>query len=156
MRSGHTRRGRAGGLEGGPGGNPGYLIPGTEGQGPGRAGVWVGPYTVGSEDSPPGVFCHKLAPTSGLPDEYDYVSAEGDGSGFWTAMAQGEWLGRRWGLGSDPGPLNVWDGRARGWCRPSSSGRSSAPRSPCDRRPEGPRRPPAWSWSCRGSDTWSR
>ena len=47
-------------LEGGPGGNPGYLIPGTEGQGPGRAGIWVGPYTIGSEDSPPGVFCHEL------------------------------------------------------------------------------------------------
>jgi len=104
---------------GGPGDMPGYMVPGTEGQGPEQTGVWVYPYTINPEDGDPGVFCHEFAHDLGLPDEYDYSSTTGDAtSGFWTIMASGSWLGRQWGLGSQPAPMNVWDKYALGYVAP--------------------------------------
>ena len=103
---------------GGPGGLPGYMVPGTEGQGPTQTGIWVFPYTINPEDGDPGVFCHEFGHDLGLPDQYDRVSTPGDGSGFWTVMAEGSWLGRQWGLGSAPGPFNVWDKTALSFIDP--------------------------------------
>lgn len=104
--------------DGGPGGLPGYMVPGTEGEGPAQTGIWVSPYTINPEDGDPGVFCHEFGHDLGLPDEYDRVGTPGDGSGFWTMMAQGSWLGRQWGLGSGPGAFNVWDKMALDFITP--------------------------------------
>ena len=88
---------------GGPGDGPGMMVPGTEGQGPQGLGIWVYPYTINPEDGDLGVFCHEFGHDLGLPDEYDYSSTTGDATtGFWTIMASGSWLGRQWGLGSEP------------------------------------------------------
>ena len=101
---------------GGPGDGPGYMVPGTEGQGPEQTGIWVYPYTINPEDGDPGVFCHEFGHDLGLPDEYDYSSVTGDASsGFWTIMSSGSNLGRQWGLASEPGPMNVWDKYALGF-----------------------------------------
>lgn len=104
---------------GGPGDGPGYMVPGTEGQGAEQTGIWVYPYTINPEDGDAGVFCHEFGHDLGLPDEYDYSSTTGDASsGFWTIMSSGSWLGRQWGLGSQPGPMNVWDKYALGFVTP--------------------------------------
>ncbi|MCX6372756.1 MAG: immune inhibitor A [Actinobacteria bacterium] len=106
---------------GGPGDGPGYMVPGTAGQGPQQTGIWVYPYTINPEDGAPGVFDHEFAHDLGLPDEYDYSSATGDTSAsFWTLMCDGENLGRQWGLVSDPGPMNVWDKYALGFVTPKT------------------------------------
>ncbi len=108
-------------LSGGPGGGPGVMIPGTEGQGPQSKGIWAYNYTIDPEDGDVGVFCHEFGHDLGLPDEYDYSSTTGDGtSGFWTIMASGSWLGRQWGLGTQPADMNVWDKSALGFIRPKS------------------------------------
>ncbi len=71
---------------GGPGDGPGYMVPGTEGQGPERTGIWVYPYTINPEDGSSGVFSHEFGHDLGLPDQYDYSSVTGDASsGFWTS-----------------------------------------------------------------------
>jgi immune inhibitor A len=104
---------------GGPGDGPGYLVPGTAGQGPAQTGIWVSAYTINPEDGDPGVFCHEFGHDLGLPDEYDYSSTTGDASsGFWTIMSSGSWLGRQWGLGSQPSAMNVWDKYALGFVTP--------------------------------------
>jgi immune inhibitor A len=106
---------------GGPGDGPGMMIPGTDGQGPQGLGIWAYNYTINPEDGDVGVFCHEFAHDLGLPDEYDYASATGDAtSGFWTLMASGSWLGRQWGLGSQPAAMNVWDKSALGFVQPRS------------------------------------
>ena len=104
---------------GGPGDLPGMMVPGTEGEGPQGKGIWVFPYTQDPEDGDPGVFCHEFSHDLGLPDEYDTAGSPQDSAaGFWTIMAQGSWLGREWGLGSEPGPLNAWDKAALGFTTP--------------------------------------
>ena len=71
------------------------------------------------EDGDPGVFCHEFSHDLGLPDEYDTAGTPQDSAaGFWTIMAQGAWLGREWGLGSAPGPMNAWDKAALGFTTP--------------------------------------
>jgi immune inhibitor A len=106
---------------GGPGDGPGYMVPGTAGQGPQQTGIWVYPYTINPEDGAPGVFTHEFAHDLGLPDEYDYSSTTGDTSAsFWTLMCDGENLGREWGLVSAPGPMNVWDKYALGFVTPTT------------------------------------
>ena len=107
--------------DGGPGDGPGYMVPGTQGQGPEQTGIWVYPYTINPEDGDAGVFCHEFGHDLGLPDEYDYSSTTGDASsGFWTIMSSGSWLGRQWGLGSEPGSMNVWDKYALGYVTPKT------------------------------------
>ncbi len=106
---------------GGPGGGPGMMVPGTAGKGPQGKGIWVSNYTINPEDGDIGVFCHEFAHDLGLPDEYDYTpsSPTGDAtSGFWTLMSSGSWLGKEWGLGSKPAPMNVWDKTALGFIAP--------------------------------------
>ena len=104
---------------GGPGDGPGYMVPGTKGQGPQQTGIWVYPYTINAEDGDPGGFSHEFAHDLGLPDEYDYSSVTGDASsGFWTLMSAGSNLGRQWGVLSEPGPMNVWDKYDLGFVTP--------------------------------------
>ena len=106
-------------MSGGPGDMPGMMVPGTDGQGPQGKGIWVFPYTQDPEDGDPGVFCHEFSHDLGLPDEYDTAGDPQDSAaGFWTIMSQGSWLGREWGLGSAPGPLNAWDKAALGFIAP--------------------------------------
>jgi immune inhibitor A len=104
---------------GGPGDGPGMMIPGTEGQGPQGLGIWAYTYTIDPEDGDVGVFCHEFGHDLGLSDQYDYSSATGDAtSGFWTIMAQGSWLGREWGLGTRPAPMNADDKASLGFVQP--------------------------------------
>jgi immune inhibitor A len=104
---------------GGPGGGPGMMIPGTDGQGPQGKGIWAYNYTVNPEDGDVGVFCHEFGHDLGLPDEYDYSSGGGDAtSGFWTIMASGSWLGREWGGGSQPSGMNADDKAYLGFVQP--------------------------------------
>ena len=106
---------------GGPGDGAGMMIPGTEGQGPQGKGIWVFNYTINPEDGDVGVFCHEFGHDLGLPDEYDYVGYPGDStSGFWTLMGSGSWLGREWGIGSAPAPMNAWDKYALGFVAPKT------------------------------------
>ena len=103
----------------GPGGYPGQMVPGTDGQGPEGTGIWAFNYTIDPEDCDPGVISHEFGHDLGLPDQYDYMGVTGDASsGFWTIMASGSWLGREWGLGSQPAPMNVWDKSALGFVTP--------------------------------------
>jgi immune inhibitor A len=106
---------------GGPGDGPGMMIPGTDGLGPQGLGIWAYNYTINPEDGDIGVFCHEFGHDLGLPDEYDYTGATGDAtSGFWTIMAGGSWLGRQWGLGSEPAAMNIWDKTSLGFVQPKT------------------------------------
>jgi len=104
---------------GGPGDGPGMMVPGTEGQGPQGLGIWAYNYTIDPEDGDVGVFCHEFGHDLGLSDEYDYSSATGDAtSGFWTIMASGSWLGREWGIGTEPAAMNADDKAYLGFVQP--------------------------------------
>ena len=97
-------------------GKPGVVIPGSDGQGLDGGPMHAYTYTVNPEDGDVGVFCHEFGHDLGLPDEYDYTGPTGDAStGFWTLMSSGSWLGRQWGIGSSPSPMNVWDKYALGF-----------------------------------------
>jgi immune inhibitor A len=81
-------------------------------------GIWVGPYTINPEDGAIGVFCHEFGHDLGLPDEYDTTYTGESPSAFWTLMAQGSWSGKKWGLGTKPTPMNVWDKVSLGYVTP--------------------------------------
>jgi immune inhibitor A len=102
-------------MSGGPGGNPGYQVPGSD--------IWVGPYTINPEDGGIGVFCHEFGHDLGLPDEYDTTYTGEETSGFWTLMASGSWLGREWGIETKPSPMNVWDKYVLGFESPKTVAR---------------------------------
>ena len=68
-------------------------------------GVWVYSYSMEPEyyqypwgDMTPGIFCHELGHTFGLPDLYDY-DYDSRGIGDWSLMAFGSWNGP---LGGSP------------------------------------------------------
>ena len=101
----------------GPLGAGGYQVDATTS--PERPeGVWVGPYTINPEDGGIGVFCHEFAHDLGLPDEYDTTYTGESPSGFWTLMDSGSWLGKKWGIGTRPAPMNAWDKSALGFITP--------------------------------------
>ena len=81
-------------------------------------GVWVGRYTVDPEDGGTGMFSHEFAHDLGLPDEYDTTRNGFSPSANWTLMAEGNWLGRKWGLMTRPAPMNVYDKTALGFITP--------------------------------------
>jgi len=105
----------AGGL--GPGAQGGYQVDATSSAAR-PDGVWVGPYTINPESGGIGVFCHEFAHDLGLPDEYDTTRNGVSPSASWTLMAEGSWLGRKWGLMTRPAPLNAWDKTALGFITP--------------------------------------
>ena len=91
-------------------------------------GVWVGPYTINPEDGGIGVFSHEFGHDLGLPDQYDTTYAGESPSGFWTLMASGSWLGKKWGLDTRPSPMNAWDKMALGFISPKVVGPGASTR----------------------------
>jgi immune inhibitor A len=93
----------------GPAGNP---AGGTE---IADTGLWVGDYTMQPENGGVGVFAHEFGHDLGLPDLYDTAGGE-NGTGFWTAMSSGSWLGMGDGsIGGLPNDLGPWEKLQLGW-----------------------------------------
>lgn len=81
----------------------------------GDTGIWVGDYTMQPENGGVGVFAHEFGHDLGLPDLYDTVGGE-NGTGFWTAMSSGSWLGMGDGtIGGLPNDLGPWEKLQLGW-----------------------------------------
>ncbi|MER6689312.1 immune inhibitor A domain-containing protein [Streptomyces minutiscleroticus] len=81
----------------------------------GDSGIWVGDYTIQPENGGLGVFAHEYGHDLGLPDEYDTNGGE-NGTGFWTLMSSGSWLGTgKEAIGDLPGDMNAWDKLQLGW-----------------------------------------
>ncbi|PZH06959.1 protease [Streptomyces sp. NTH33] len=81
----------------------------------GDTGIWVGDYTIQPENGGLGVFAHEYGHDLGLPDAYDTAGGE-NGTGFWTLMSSGSWLGRgKDAIGDLPGDMNAWDKLQLGW-----------------------------------------
>ncbi|GAA1931907.1 immune inhibitor A [Streptomyces sodiiphilus] len=81
----------------------------------GDTGFWVGDYTIQPENGGVGVFAHEFAHDLGLPDLYDTAGGE-NGTGFWTAMSSGSWLGLGDGtIGALPNDMGPWEKLQLGW-----------------------------------------
>ncbi|WP_326596871.1 immune inhibitor A domain-containing protein [Streptomyces sp. NBC_01803] len=93
----------------GPGYNP---VGGTE---IADTGIWVGDYTIQPENGGLGVFAHEFTHDLGLPDLYDTQGGE-NGTGFWTLMSSGSWLGLGDGtIGALPNDMGPWEKLQLGW-----------------------------------------
>ncbi|TDC19103.1 M6 family metalloprotease domain-containing protein [Streptomyces sp. 8K308] len=81
----------------------------------GDTGIWVGDYTIQPENGGVGVFAHEYAHDLGLPDLYDTQGGE-NGTGFWTLMSSGSWLGLGDGsIGALPNDMGPWEKLQLGW-----------------------------------------
>ncbi|NJP50668.1 M6 family metalloprotease domain-containing protein [Streptomyces sp. SBST2-5] len=81
----------------------------------GDTGIWVGDYTIQPENGGLGVFAHEYGHDLGLPDLYDTAGGE-NGTGFWTLMSSGSWLGTgKKEIGDLPGDMTAWDKLQLGW-----------------------------------------
>ncbi|GAA0651235.1 immune inhibitor A [Streptomyces thermocarboxydovorans] len=81
----------------------------------GDTGIWVGDYTIQPENGGLGVFAHEYGHDLGLPDLYDTAGGE-NGTGFWTLMSSGSWLGMgKKEIGDLPGDMTAWDKLQLGW-----------------------------------------
>ena len=81
----------------------------------GDTGLWIGDYTTEPENGGLGVFAHEYGHDLGLPDLYDTAGGE-NGTGFWTLMSAGSWLGRGAPtIGSTPGHMGAWEKIFLGW-----------------------------------------
>lgn len=92
----------------GPAGNPlgGIQI--------GNSNYWIGKYTIQPENSGVGVFTHEFAHDLGLPDLYDYYGE--NGTGFWTLMSSGSWMGDGTAdIGSKSSHMGAWEKFQLGW-----------------------------------------
>ncbi len=79
-------------------------------------GIWVGDYTVQPENGGLGVFAHEYGHDLGLPDHYDTSNAGTNGTGFWTIMSSGSYLGEGGeDIGTRPGDMSGWDKLQLGW-----------------------------------------
>ena len=79
-------------------------------------GIWVGDYTVQPENGGLGVFAHEYGHDLGLPDHYDTSNTGTNGTGFWTIMSSGSYLGEGGeDIGARPGDMNGWDKLQLGW-----------------------------------------
>jgi immune inhibitor A len=87
----------------------GYQLPGTN--------LWAGDYTIEAENGGAGVFSHEFGHDLGLPDLYDRVSANDNGTGFWTLMSSGSWgsYPERDHIGTEPVHMGAWEKLALGW-----------------------------------------
>ena len=63
----------------------------------GDSDYWVGKYTIQPENGGVGVFTHEYGHDLGLPDLYDTSGGE-NGTGFWTLMSSGSWMGDGTGI----------------------------------------------------------
>jgi immune inhibitor A len=81
----------------------------------GSSDYWVGKYTIQPENGGVGVFTHEYGHDLGLPDLYD-TSGGDNGTGFWTLMSSGSWLGDgKDDIGSKPGHMGAWEKFQLGW-----------------------------------------
>ena len=79
-------------------------------------GIWVLDYTIQPENGGLGVFAHEYGHDLGLPDQYDTTNAGTNGTGYWTLMSSGSYLGDgTTDIGSTPGDFSAWDKFQLGW-----------------------------------------
>jgi len=81
----------------------------------GASDFWIRDYTTEPENGGLGVFAHEYAHDLGLPDLYDTSGGE-NGTGFWTLMSSGSWLGHGDGaIGTTPNHMGAWEKLQLGW-----------------------------------------
>jgi immune inhibitor A len=84
----------------------------------GNSDYYIGDYTVEPENGGVGVFAHEYGHDLGLPDFYD-TSGGDNGTGFWTLMSAGSWLGHgdeaNEGIGTTPGLMGPDERLFLGW-----------------------------------------
>ncbi|WP_241743242.1 immune inhibitor A domain-containing protein [Arthrobacter bussei] len=81
----------------------------------GDSDVWIRDYTTEPENGGLGVFAHEYGHDLGLPDLYDTSGGE-NGTGFWTLMSSGSWLGHGDGsIGTTPNHMGAWEKLQLGW-----------------------------------------
>jgi immune inhibitor A len=81
----------------------------------GDTDIWIRDYTTEPENGGLGVFVHEYAHDLGLPDLYDTQGGE-NGTGFWTLMSSGSWLGHGDGaIGTTPNHMGPWEKFQLGW-----------------------------------------
>ncbi|MCB4209130.1 immune inhibitor A domain-containing protein [Arthrobacter sp. UM1] len=88
----------------------------------GGSKYWIGDYTTEPENGGLGVFAHEYGHDLGLPDYYDTTNKAENGTGFWTIMSAGSWLGRDEvvGTGDTPGGFGPNEKLFLGWLRGSN------------------------------------
>ncbi len=80
----------------------------------GQSDYWIGKYTIQPENGGVGVFAHEFGHDLGLPDLYAYDGE--NGTGFWSLMSSGSWLGDGTeDIGSKPGHMGAWEKFQLGW-----------------------------------------
>ncbi|KGN41073.1 hypothetical protein N801_09395 [Knoellia aerolata DSM 18566] len=81
----------------------------------GQTGFWIRDYTTEPENGGLGVFAHEFGHDLGLPDLYDTSGGE-NGTGFWTLMSSGSWLGHgQDSIGTTPDHMGAWEKLQLGW-----------------------------------------
>jgi immune inhibitor A len=81
----------------------------------GQSKYFLGDYTVEPENGGLGVFVHEYGHDLELPDYYDTAGGE-NGTGFWTVMSSGSWLGHGDGaIGTTPGLMGPEEKLFLGW-----------------------------------------
>ena len=81
----------------------------------GNTGFWIRDYTTEPENGGLGVFAHEFGHDLGLPDLYDTSGGE-NGTGFWTLMSSGSWLGHgQDSIGTTPNHMGAWEKLQLGW-----------------------------------------
>ncbi|MHA7280918.1 immune inhibitor A domain-containing protein [Arthrobacter sp. MDT2-2] len=81
----------------------------------GDSNLWIRDYTTEPENGGLGVFAHEYGHDLGLPDLYDTSGGE-NGTGFWTLMSSGSWLGHGEGsIGTTPNHMGAWEKLQLGW-----------------------------------------
>ncbi|WP_307843226.1 immune inhibitor A domain-containing protein [Arthrobacter sp. MSA 4-2] len=81
----------------------------------GNSNIWIRDYTTEPENGGLGVFAHEYGHDLGLPDLYDTSGGE-NGTGFWTLMSSGSWLGHGKGsIGTTPNHMGAWEKIQLGW-----------------------------------------
>ncbi len=88
----------------------------------GSSKYWIGDYTTEPENGGLGVFAHEYGHDLGLKDYYDTTNAQENGTGYWTIMSAGSWLGRSEvpGTGDEPGGFGPDEKLYLGWLRGSN------------------------------------
>ena len=84
----------------------------------GDTGYWIGDYTAEPENGGLGVFVHEFGHDLGLPDLYDTSGGGENGTGFWTLMSSGSWMGHGIeDIGTTPNYMGPWEKLQLGWLK---------------------------------------
>jgi len=89
----------------------------------GDSNIWIRDYTTEPENGGLGVFAHEFGHDLGLPDFYDTNGSAPDenGTGFWTLMSSGSWLGHGDGaIGTTPNHMGPAEKLFLGWYGPNN------------------------------------